>query len=228
MLRLQYSVHAKLLQSCPTLCDPMDCSPRGSSVHGDSPGKNTGVGSHFLLHGIFPTQLSYVSCIGRQILHQYSINVASICTGKPKKKKSMTCFIAVLALLQWPATQLTVSPMSACTLQRGWWGTSAALVRGVRGNSFVKGAMGWHLNGATWMEYFMGQKVNGTKARTNQQYWRSSKKTSMTGADEGDGRKLEPTGPSATQTMGKGLGFSLSPVRTLWRVLNKRRISSDF
>ena len=30
-------------QSCLTLCDPMDCSPLGSSVHGDSPGKNTGV-----------------------------------------------------------------------------------------------------------------------------------------------------------------------------------------
>ena len=27
-------VHAKLLQSCLTLCDTMDCSPRGSSVHG--------------------------------------------------------------------------------------------------------------------------------------------------------------------------------------------------
>ena len=43
-------------QSCPTLCDPMDCSPPGSSVHGDSPGKNTGVGCHALLQGIFPTQ----------------------------------------------------------------------------------------------------------------------------------------------------------------------------
>ena len=38
------------------LCDLMDCSPPGSSVHGDSPGKNTGVGCHFLLQGIFPTQ----------------------------------------------------------------------------------------------------------------------------------------------------------------------------
>ena len=28
------SVHAKLLQSYPTLCNPMDCSPSGSSVHG--------------------------------------------------------------------------------------------------------------------------------------------------------------------------------------------------
>ena len=28
-------------QSCLTLCDPVDCSPPGSSVHGDSPPKNT-------------------------------------------------------------------------------------------------------------------------------------------------------------------------------------------
>ena len=40
----------------PTLCDPMDCSPPGSSVHGDSPGKNIGVGCLALLQGIFPTQ----------------------------------------------------------------------------------------------------------------------------------------------------------------------------
>ena len=31
-------------QLCLILCDPMDYSPPGSSVHGDSPGKNTGVG----------------------------------------------------------------------------------------------------------------------------------------------------------------------------------------
>ena len=37
-------------------CDPMDYSPSGSSVHGDSPGKNTRVGCHFLLQGIFLTQ----------------------------------------------------------------------------------------------------------------------------------------------------------------------------
>ena len=43
-------------QLCPTVCDSMDCSPPGSSVHGDSPGKNSGVGSHALLQGIFPTQ----------------------------------------------------------------------------------------------------------------------------------------------------------------------------
>ena len=40
---------AKSLQSCPTLCDPIDGSPSGSPVPGNSPGKNTGVGCHFLL-----------------------------------------------------------------------------------------------------------------------------------------------------------------------------------
>ena len=41
---------------CLTLCDPMDYSLPGSSVHGDSPGKNTGVSCHALLQGIFPTR----------------------------------------------------------------------------------------------------------------------------------------------------------------------------
>ena len=43
-------------QLCLTLCNLMNCSLPGSSVHGDSPGKNTGVGCHALLQEIFPTQ----------------------------------------------------------------------------------------------------------------------------------------------------------------------------
>ena len=140
---------SSVAQSCSTLCDPMDCSLPGSSVHGilqarvlewvaisfsrgssqprdqtqvshtagrrfkgspkqffflnvccccmlscsivsdslrphglqpatllcpwDFPGKNTGVGSHFLLQGVFRlrghTRFSCISCIGRQILY---------------------------------------------------------------------------------------------------------------------------------------------------------------
>ena len=37
-----------------TCCDPMDCSPPGSSVHGDSPGENTGGDCHALLQGDLP------------------------------------------------------------------------------------------------------------------------------------------------------------------------------
>ena len=41
-------------QLCLTLCNPMDCSPPGSSAHGIPPHKNTGVGCHSLLQGNLP------------------------------------------------------------------------------------------------------------------------------------------------------------------------------
>ena len=44
-------------QSCLTLCNPTDCSLPGSSINPwNSPRKNTGVGTHSFLQGIFPTQ----------------------------------------------------------------------------------------------------------------------------------------------------------------------------
>ena len=63
----------KITQSCPTLWDPKGCSLPGFSLHGDSPGKNTGVGFHALRQGIFPTQgsnLGLPHC--RRILYQLS------------------------------------------------------------------------------------------------------------------------------------------------------------
>ena len=48
-----------IVLSCSLLSDslcPMDCSPPGSSIHADSPGKDTGGGCHALLQGIVPTQ----------------------------------------------------------------------------------------------------------------------------------------------------------------------------
>ena len=68
-------------QLCPTFCHPMDCSPPGSFVHGgDSLGKNTGVGYHALLQGIFPTQgsnvgLPHCSQILYQLSHQGSLRL---------------------------------------------------------------------------------------------------------------------------------------------------------
>ena len=54
--KINYAVLCLVAQSCLTLCDPMDCSPTGSSVLGDSPGQNIGVGCHALLHRVFLTQ----------------------------------------------------------------------------------------------------------------------------------------------------------------------------
>ena len=60
-------LEVRVAQSCPTLCDPIDCSPW------NSPGQNTGVGSFSFLHRIFPTQGSnpgFLHC--RRILYQLS------------------------------------------------------------------------------------------------------------------------------------------------------------
>ena len=70
--------------SCPTLCNPMDCKLPGSSIHGDSPSKNTGMGCHALLQGIFPNQglnPGLLHC--RRILH--SLNHQ----GSPKYSVSL-------------------------------------------------------------------------------------------------------------------------------------------
>ena len=58
-------------QLCPTLCNLIDCSSPGSSVHGIVQARNTGVGCHALLQGIFPTQglNCNSSCIGRWVLY---------------------------------------------------------------------------------------------------------------------------------------------------------------
>ena len=65
LVNFSCSVLCLLAQLCPTLCDPMDHSLPGSFVHGDSPGKNTGVGSHAHLQGSSQpkdrTQVSHIS-----------------------------------------------------------------------------------------------------------------------------------------------------------------------
>ena len=55
------------------LCNLMDCSPTGSSVHGIFLGKNIGVCCHSLLQGIFLTQGSNLGLLHcRQILYHLS------------------------------------------------------------------------------------------------------------------------------------------------------------
>ena len=43
-------------QLCLILCDPLECSPLVFIAHGIFQSRNTGVGCHFLLQGIFLTQ----------------------------------------------------------------------------------------------------------------------------------------------------------------------------
>ena len=54
-MKIHVCVHAKSLQLCPTFCDPMDpMEPSRLLRPWDFPGKNTGVGCHFLLQGNLP------------------------------------------------------------------------------------------------------------------------------------------------------------------------------
>ena len=56
ILLLKVKSESEVAQSCPTLCDPMDWSLPKPLHPWNFPGKSTGVGFHFLLQEIFPTQ----------------------------------------------------------------------------------------------------------------------------------------------------------------------------
>ena len=81
-------VHAKSLQSCQTLCDPMDCSPPASSVHGILQARMLEwVAMPFSRGAFWPrdwTYIAYVSCIGRRVLYQQHQ------LGRPSTKAYLT------------------------------------------------------------------------------------------------------------------------------------------
>ena len=81
-------VHAKSLQSCLTLWDTMDHSLLVSSLLCDSPGKNTGVGCHALLQGIFPTQGLNPSVLC--IMHWQACFLSLAPPGKPIKNNNVS------------------------------------------------------------------------------------------------------------------------------------------
>ena len=73
---LTHNAMCLIAQASPTLCDPMDCSPPGLSVHGDSPGRNIGVGCHAPPHptpargSSQPRDGTQVSCIAGRLLSE--------------------------------------------------------------------------------------------------------------------------------------------------------------
>ena len=99
-------MRAKLLQSCPTLCDSMDCSPPGSSVHGESPDRTTGVGCYAFLQGIFPTQIANLCLLS--LLHWQTGSLLLVPPGKTTNSiaaaaKSLQSCLTVQPHRQQPA-----------------------------------------------------------------------------------------------------------------------------
>ena len=91
-------------QSCPTLCNPMDYIPPGSSVcRINSPGMNTRVDRHSLLQGIFLTQVSNLGPLHcRQILDHLSnerILKSYLTDTQTSWRKCCQCSIKTMSLL---------------------------------------------------------------------------------------------------------------------------------
>ena len=83
-------------QSCPTLCDPMDCSPLGFSVHGIFQARiPLWVATAFSRVTSWPRDWTCISCTGRQILYPWATwEAPRECTINTKEK-----FVLLMILL---------------------------------------------------------------------------------------------------------------------------------
>ena len=112
-------------QSCPTLCNPMACSLLGfrSSIHEDFPGKNTGMGCHALLQGVFQTQelnpsLLHCRSILYHLSHQGSLQSNDTCCTFDKHAVlflffNLPCCPACGILVPQPGIKSTSSGLEA-------------------------------------------------------------------------------------------------------------------
>ena len=109
-----------LPQSCLTLCDPLDCSPPGSSVHGIFLGKNTGVGCHFLLQGIFLTHRSNLCLLHcRRIPYRWATREAHIFFFNVINQRKR-CLIYPQVTVQWYVTVYNTDACRVWTTFLGW------------------------------------------------------------------------------------------------------------
>ena len=90
-------MRAESLQLCPTLCNPLDCSPPGSSVHGILQAKILEWVAFPLFRGSSwlrdPAHISHVSCIGRQVLYHWCHLASPLKNGdSPSKNAGVYCY----------------------------------------------------------------------------------------------------------------------------------------
>ena len=94
-------------KSCLTLCDAMDCSPPGSSVHGISQARILELVAISFCKGSSPTQeLNPVSCIGRWILYHWATHfqgniLSAFWKEKPSPYRKAVLFINIFEKLLW-------------------------------------------------------------------------------------------------------------------------------
>ena len=108
----------------------MDYSPPGSSVHGDFLGKNIGVGCHFLLQGIFPTQgsnlgLPHCRLILYHLSHQGSPRILewvaypfSRGSSRPRNGTRVSCIVGGFST-SWAMTAFLKKANNMCGSYEG-------------------------------------------------------------------------------------------------------------
>ena len=110
----------KSLQSCPTLCNPMDCSLQGSSVHGILHTRILEWAAISSSRGSSPpreqTREYYISCIGRQILYHWA-QVRTALTLDPWPETPRPGLFAFWRTCFWPL----LTPLTST-----WWGVPGA------------------------------------------------------------------------------------------------------
>ena len=117
-------MRAKSLQLCPTLCNPMDLQPTRLLCPWGCSGRNSGVGCHFLLQGIFPTQGSNLGLLSLPALAGGFFTASAkgyVILMKVKKKKwpsvAYYCYCC-----QFSCVRLCATPSLGFSRQEHWSG----------------------------------------------------------------------------------------------------------
>ena len=129
--------------------DPVGCSLPGSPVRGIFPGKNTGVGCHSLLQGIFKTQGSNLYLLS--LLHWQTGSLPLAPSGKPLYRGGDGLVAKSCLTLVTPWSVARQAPLSmGCSKQEYWSGLpfhSPGLYRGVQPNwshTETEGVIPWY------------------------------------------------------------------------------------
>ena len=130
--------------------NPPDCSPPGACVHGDSPGKNTGVGCHALLQRIFPTQ-----GLNLYLLHLLNWQVDSLLhyLGSPPLTKLKS---------KWSPTKIKQANQAIKHLNQ------TAQKKKKRGKSFSYFSYTPHTSSKCWLALVSAQKFSGHWSSSSQ------------------------------------------------------------
>ena len=140
------------------ICDPTDCSPPDSSLHGDSPDKNTGMSCHALLQVIFPTQVSHIA--GRFFL-----------PSEPPGEKAIATHSSILAWkIPWTEVPGRLQSIGSQRVRHDWETSLSLSCTGEgNGNPLQCSCLENPRDGRAWWAAICGVAQSRTRLKQQQQ-----------------------------------------------------------